>query len=71
MRARKGDSPAPAPLATLLPEKQVADYRQAKTRWSRCQECGEEIWTDHCGRQFYHRISCSLTNGIRYKKDRG
>ena len=37
--------------------------------WSVCEECGREVWDDYSG-TFYHRLSCSKSNGIGYGDER-
>lgn len=58
---------APPPI----PEVQISDFKfSTSERWKQCPECKEWIWHDWNGKEFYHRIKCSKTNGIVYRADR-
>lgn len=43
---------------------------QNPNRWAKCEECGRECLTDANG-TFYHKLSCSKSNGIGYDEERG
>jgi hypothetical protein len=54
----------------VVPEKpaMVQEKTVSKSGWSKCEECGMEVWADFKGK-FYHRLKCSKSNGTGYYKD--
>lgn len=68
------DKPKMTATPAPLPEQQVSDFKKTEgksRKWSTCKECKEQVWTEYTGEQFYHRLSCKKSNGVRYGKDRG
>lgn len=58
--------------AVQLPVIDCPDFRYSTSeRWKLCPECKEQVWKEFTGHEYYHRISCSKSNGIRYRADRG
>lgn len=50
-------------------EVQVPDFsRRPERRWEMCPECKTEIFIEANGRQYYHKLKCSKSNGIDYRK---
>lgn len=38
--------------------------------WNTCVECGNFVLNECNGKTYYHKLSCSLSNGIRYNEER-
>lgn len=69
---RKEETPKMQAAPPPLPEIQVPDFVfSTSEQWKQCKECGEWIWHDWMGKEYYHRIYCSKTNGTAYRADRG
>lgn len=52
-------------------EVQVQDFSKKPERhWRKCSACKEEIFVEANGKEYYHRITCKKSNGVRYGKDR-
>ena len=45
-------------------------YRTPERSWNVCKECNEPVFREATGKEYYHRIVCSKSNGVVYKKDR-
>jgi hypothetical protein len=49
----------------------VPEYRSGNARdWIKCDECGNEILIETNGKTYFHKLSCSLSNGIGYNDER-
>ncbi|MGE3550583.1 MAG: hypothetical protein AB7I29_11885 [Geobacter sp.] len=42
--------------------------KRPERRWEMCPECKTEIFIEANGRQYYHKLKCSKSNGIDYRK---
>jgi phage terminase large subunit GpA-like protein len=52
------------------PEADTAKDTKYGRFWYTCPECGHECWHEINGKVYYHKLSCSASNGIGYDEER-
>lgn len=62
--AKPGVDVEVVPEEGIVPAVKVA-AKVIGSHWEVCEECGRKVWLEF-GKEYYHRLKCSKSNGIPY-----